>query len=374
MLTRKIPYYLAEGVPGLGNWLTESRPCGYGQRRSVAASSSADRRRGPLRARTTAAFKGLTAGFAVALLLVVPVTAGHADPKPSIKRLEKELAELGKESDELIEDYYHGRREQQEAEKAEKAAREKLEAAQGVYDSESTALRAMAVSEYIGGRPSRLSLVANSGQFTSMMSKMALSDFLISQQEARLSGFAQVRDEHERTQQEAADRAEKLDATVDDLDERRKKAEKLIEKIKDKIDQLHKAPGRRSDGTFVPQLPSGSDNITPRMRLVKTLIAQRFEVPYGIGCYRAIQDGGQHPLGRACDFMLSRGGAMPSGEEIERGNEIAEWAIKNAKRLGIMYIIYRQRIWHVRTGGWRVMTDRGGTTANHYDHPHISVY
>jgi len=340
----------------------------------VAVASSADRRRGPLRARTTAAFKGLTAGLAVALLLVVPATAGHADPKPSVKRLEKELAELSKDSDKLIEDYYHGRREQQDAEKAEKAAREKLEAAQEVYDRESTQLRAMAVAEYIGGRPSPLTLIADSGEYTFTMSKLALSDFLISQQEARLSGFTRVRDEHRRAQQEAADLAEELDATVDDIDERRKKAKKLIEKIKDKIDQLHKAPGRRSDGTFVPQLPGGSDNITPRMRLVKTLIAQRFEVPYGIGCYRAIQDGGQHPLGRACDFMLSRGGTMPSGAEIERGEEIAKWAIKNAKRLGIMYIIYRQRIWHIRTGGWRVMTDRGGTTANHYDHPHISVY
>ncbi|MFC7586838.1 hypothetical protein ACFQYP_26215 [Nonomuraea antimicrobica] len=48
--------------------------------------------------------------------------------------------------------------------------------------------------------------------------------------------------------------------------------------------------------------------------------------------------------------------------------------VKNAKRLGIMYVIYRQRIWHVRTGAWRTMSDRGGTTANHYDHPHVSVY
>jgi hypothetical protein len=39
-----------------------------------------------------------------------------------------------------------------------------------------------------------------------------------------------------------------------------------------------------------------------------------------------------------------------------------------------MYVIYKQRIWHVRTGAWKPMSDRGGVTANHYDHPHISVY
>ena len=64
----------------------------------------------------------------------------------------------------------------------------------------------------------------------------------------------------------------------------------------------------------------------------------------------------------------------PTPAEIERGHEIAAWVIKNAKRLGIMYVIYRQRIWNSRTGHWRLMSNRGGTTANHFDHPHISVY
>lgn len=43
---------------------------------------------------------------------------------------------------------------------------------------------------------------------------------------------------------------------------------------------------------------------------------------------------------------------------------------------GIMYIIYRQRIWDVRmaSSGWVPMEDRGSITANHYDHVHISVF
>ena len=39
-----------------------------------------------------------------------------------------------------------------------------------------------------------------------------------------------------------------------------------------------------------------------------------------------------------------------------------------------MYIIWRQRYYDIRTGaGWRMMADRGGVTANHYDHVHVSV-
>ncbi|MER7499228.1 hypothetical protein AB0L05_26765 [Nonomuraea pusilla] len=328
----------------------------------------------------TARVRTPLAAALAALALAALALAGHAAPpgwaapKPTVKQLKKELAALQKESDKLITDYYNSRIAHQKAEKAAKAAEKKLAAAQEVFDRESAELRAIAVAQYTGGEPNQVALLLGSQEPSAALGGMALTHYLISEQDASLRGYAHVRDERQRAQDEASARAEELGTAVAGLGERRKKAERTIEKIRDRIDRLYVAPGARPDGTFVPQLPDGADNITPRMRLVKQLVQERFTVPYGIGCYRTIQDGGEHPLGRACDFMLSRGGAMPSAEEIRRGNAIAEWAIKNARRLGIMYIIYRQRIWHVRNGAWRTMSDRGGTTANHYDHPHISVY
>nr|WP_063791986.1 hypothetical protein [Nonomuraea pusilla] len=316
----------------------------------------------------------LAAALAALALAGHAAPPGWAAPKPTVKQLKKELATLQKESDKLIADYYSSRIAHQKAEKAAKAAEEKLAAAQEVFDRESAELRAIAVAQYTGGEPNQVALLLGSQEPSAVLGGMALTQYLISEQAASLRGYARVRDERQRAQDEASARAEELGTAVAGLGERRTKAERTIEKIRDRIDRLYVAPGARPDGTFVPQLPDGADNITPRMRLVKQLVQERFTVPYGIGCYRTIQDGGEHPLGRACDFMLSRGGAMPSAEEIRRGNAIAEWAIKNARRLGIMYIIYRQRIWHVRNGAWRTMSDRGGTTANHYDHPHISVY
>jgi hypothetical protein len=48
--------------------------------------------------------------------------------------------------------------------------------------------------------------------------------------------------------------------------------------------------------------------------------------------------------------------------------------IDNAGRLSLMYVIWKQRIWDTRSGGgWRQMEDRGSVTANHFDHPHVSV-
>ncbi|MFI7643422.1 lytic transglycosylase domain-containing protein [Nonomuraea sp. NPDC049400] len=126
---------------------------------------------------------------------------------------------------------------------------------------------------------------------------------------------------------------------------------------------------------FAPEQQGGPDKLTPRTRRIRDLIKQQFGVPYGIGCYRSLEDGGEHPRGRACDFMLSRGGRMPSAGELARGDAIAAWAQANADALGVLYIIWKQRIWSTDRAdeGWRPMNDRGSITENHHDHVHISM-
>lgn len=76
--------------------------------------------------------------------------------------------------------------------------------------------------------------------------------------------------------------------------------------------------------------------------------------------------GGDHPLGRAVDIMVS--GAT--------GWDVAEFVRANAAALGVNYVIYSQKIWSVQRSaeGWRSMEDRGSVTANHYDHVHVSSF
>lgn len=76
--------------------------------------------------------------------------------------------------------------------------------------------------------------------------------------------------------------------------------------------------------------------------------------------------GGDHGSGRAVDIMISGG----------TGWDVANYLRANASAFGISYVIYAQKIWSVERGGegWRGMSDRGSTTANHYDHVHVSVY
>ena len=74
-------------------------------------------------------------------------------------------------------------------------------------------------------------------------------------------------------------------------------------------------------------------------------------------------DGSEHASGKALDIMTS--GA--------RGAEIAAWLQANYSAMGIVEIIYQQKIWTTQRAseGWRAMPDRGSATANHFDHVHV---
>jgi hypothetical protein len=76
---------------------------------------------------------------------------------------------------------------------------------------------------------------------------------------------------------------------------------------------------------------------------------------------------GEHSSGKALDIMTS---------DVELGTAIAEFLQSHASELHLYDIIWRQHIWTpVRSSeGWRMMPSRGSTTANHYDHVHVSVY
>jgi hypothetical protein len=75
---------------------------------------------------------------------------------------------------------------------------------------------------------------------------------------------------------------------------------------------------------------------------------------------------GDHGAGRALDIMVT--GSM--------GDAIADYVREHAGELGVSEVIWSRRIWTVQRSseGWRSMEDRGSTTANHYDHVHVSVY
>jgi hypothetical protein len=216
-------------------------------------------------------------------------------------------------------------------------------------------LARLAAASYMSGMAGTAPLITGSGD-TRLLHAMATAEFVARQRSIEQRSLQQFLAGERRAEEAARARVGALRDMVSALTRQRRRVGLLLAR-------------------FRPQSPVLGPGITPRMQQVKDEIDRRFGPFPAIGCYRP-ESLGEHPLGRACDFMLSTGGVMPPTSGVQRGYAIASWAQANASRLGIMYIIYRQRIWDIRmaSSGWVAMADRGSITANHYDHVHISVF
>ncbi|KAI9783677.1 MAG: hypothetical protein M1839_003525 [Geoglossum umbratile] len=89
-----------------------------------------------------------------------------------------------------------------------------------------------------------------------------------------------------------------------------------------------------------------------------------------IWCY-ANKPNSDHNQGLALDFMV--------GLRSPNGQPLAEWVMNNHAALQVTYVIWGQKIWDIAREGspkpwaqWRQMEDRGDSTANHWDHVHVS--
>ncbi|RCV50234.1 coiled-coil domain-containing protein [Marinitenerispora sediminis] len=245
-----------------------------------------------------------------------------------------------------------------DAEKAEERAQRTREEVETARDQ----VQQLAVASYqTGGLEPALTLFVEEDP-QDIIDRAMLVDHLATANHDRIEQLQQAIARDEKAQESAQEKVDQVQADLDQLEGQREEVQALI-------------------ADYPVQEMGGPDSLTPRTRQMKELIIEEFgenRSQGGVGCYRP--DGGwvvgEHPKGRACDFMVNPNGQMPSQEQIDHGYAIAEWAQENAERLGIMYIIYRQQIWDIRRGGegWRDMSDRGSITENHFDHVHISMF
>lgn len=76
-----------------------------------------------------------------------------------------------------------------------------------------------------------------------------------------------------------------------------------------------------------------------------------------------------HPDGLAIDVMIPN---YATAEGKALGDRIVAYALANADRWEVNHVIYRQEIYSPG-GSHERMPDRGGVTANHFDHVHIAT-
>ena len=114
------------------------------------------------------------------------------------------------------------------------------------------------------------------------------------------------------------------------------------------------------------------NGLTDHAKKMKVALAKKFGIT-SFSMYRAGDDDGTghgHNTGMSVDFMVPVGSAQ--------GDQLAEYLTKNMNELGVYYIIWKQRFYMPQfniygpANTWNLMPDRGGVTANHYDHVHVS--
>lgn len=119
-----------------------------------------------------------------------------------------------------------------------------------------------------------------------------------------------------------------------------------------------------TSGNTIPNDP----HLQPQAEAFRQEIAAKFGIT-NIGGYRE-GDPDDHGKGLAVDVMV------PTSSQL--GDQVAQYAIDNMDRAGISYVIWKQQFYmsvdnmYGPANTWNQMPDRGGDTANHYDHVHIS--
>lgn len=117
-------------------------------------------------------------------------------------------------------------------------------------------------------------------------------------------------------------------------------------------------------------ITKASDGLTLNTSRMKAFLSEKFNIA-DVGGYRAGDDDGTghgHGTGMSLDFMVDK----------KTGDELAAYLVKNFDSLNVYYIIWQQRFYmpisniYGPANTWNLMPDRGGTTANHYDHVHVS--
>ncbi|MEV0164828.1 hypothetical protein B0I32_1237 [Nonomuraea fuscirosea] len=276
-------------------------------------------------------------------------TPAAADPSPAeLRRLTRQAAQLSERYRGQIQSLEEIRLQAKKATDTSGGLQAQLRAAQAEVSR-------IAQTAYMVGPLDNTQLLTPSTDPTKMLGQAATMTFMANERAKKVEAIKKLIAKSNDAKLNANEKIEKLRKEIRQMQSRRKDIEKLLAK-------------------YGFQQPGGAEGLTPRMISVRAEIMANFPMKYGVGCLRP-GDPGEHGKGRACDFMMSPGGTMAGGNNAANGDALAAWLIKNGGRLGVMYIIWKQRYYDIRSGGgWDPMSNRGGVTANHYDHVHVSVF
>ncbi|MFJ6196139.1 coiled-coil domain-containing protein [Micromonospora sp. NPDC092111] len=253
----------------------------------------------------------------------------------------------------------------------------------------------IAGAAYRTGRLGPMSALLNSNSPGGFMDRAAALETVAAREDLELRNLIETRDQATRTRTAVGQEITEQRKQVATMAKRKDQAERALEvAAADKPASTARDSGssdgtsssdarpspRNSDGSWPSESCSVNDPtpangcITPRtlnaLQQAKAAGYTRY-----VSCFRP-SGSGEHPKGRACDFAAQKNGfgGVASGGDRTYGNNLAAYFIRNADRLGVLYVIWFNRIW-LPSSGWRAYSGgNGDPSSNHTNHVHLSMY
>ena len=195
--------------------------------------------------------------------------------------------------------------------------------------------------------------------------------------EAKKAAEAKAVADAKAKQEADAKKAAEIKATEDaklkqEADAKAKAAKEAEAKKAAEAKQTTTVAGGLPEVTAAELADPAMNGLTPHTKKMKVALAKKFGIT-SFSLFRAGDDDGTghgHNSGMAVDFMVPVNSAQ--------GDQLAEYLTKHMDELGVYYIIWKQRFYMPQqniygpANTWNIMPNRGGVTANHYDHVHVS--
>ena len=252
----------------------------------------------------------------------------------------------------------------------------------------------VATVAYQNGRLGTLGALLAAGSPDDFLTRAMLIETMAQRENGTLGNLVRVQSEITAAKQQIDAEVKTQAAQVAEMEKRKKAAELALGKtggtrvygLIDPRSPSAKPAPRNSDGSWPRESctvndPTTSGCITPRTNhayqetkaAVDPTTGKKLFTHY-VSCYRS-GGSGEHPKGRACDWAAATNGfenVDATGSDRLYGDKLASFYIKNASKLGVMYVIWYRRIWMPGVG-WRAYSGKGGPAGEHTNHVHLSM-
>ncbi|MDP9798986.1 hypothetical protein J2S43_007498 [Catenuloplanes nepalensis] len=323
---------------------------------------------------------------ALSVLLASVATAALATPAYAID--EGGTEQLREQLDAASKGFVEAKSKLAASEKRQKELTEELKTIEADLKTREATVGELAGRTYRNGRLAPMVAILNASEGDGFMDRATLLETMAINQEKQVQDLVVAKDEASRAKTAIDKEIGEQKKQVETMDKRKKQAENALKSagggaaanVESGSGSAAVAVGveRAADGSFPSESctvddPTTGGCITPRLlHAYKQTKSAGFN--HFVSCYRSAEDGGEHPRGRACDWsaQASGFGGVAFGADKAYGDNLANFYIKNADRLGVLYVIWYARIW-LPSSGWQSYAGGGTPSGDHTNHVHLSI-